>query len=129
MAGPGIGFENLIERGMGDNLVLVHRAANALGNLRKVDAAVDEGFNGDFVGGIEYGGKGTADFARFARELERGETFGIWFFESEAAEFGEIGLDAITRRAVWIGEGVLNGQAHVRRGKLREHRTVYEFNH
>src|SRR5712664_4995990 len=71
MAGPGIGFENLIERGMGDNLVLVHRAANALGNLRKVDAAVDEGFNGDFVGGIEYGGKGTADFARFARELER----------------------------------------------------------
>ena len=129
MTGPGVGFEDLIERGMGDDLVLVHRAADGLGNLREVDSAVDEGVNGDLVGGVEYGGKGTADFARFARELERGETFGIWFFESEAAEFGKIGLDAITRRTVWIGEGVLNGQAHVRRGKLREHRAVDEFNH
>jgi len=129
MAGPGIGFENLIERGMGENLVSIHRAANALGNLRKVNAAVDEGFDGNFVCGVEDGGKGAADFPGFARELEGGKTFRIGFFEREAAEFGEIGLDAITWRAVWIGESVLDRQAHIRRGKLRKHGAIDEFDH
>src|SRR3954470_211251 len=69
MAGPGIRFENLIERGMGHNLVVIHCAANTVGNLWKVNPAIDEGFNSNFVGGVEYGGKSAADFAGFARKL------------------------------------------------------------
>ena len=121
MAGPRISFENLVERRMRDDFVLVHCAADALGNLREVDAAINEGVNSNFVSGIEHGGECAADFAGFAGELKRRETLGIWFFESEAAELGKVGLDAITGRAVGIGEGVLNGQAHVGRGELREH--------
>src|SRR6266581_1058063 len=52
MAGPGVGFEDLIEGGMRDDLVLVHRAADGFGDLQNVDAAVDEGFNGNFIRGV-----------------------------------------------------------------------------
>jgi len=129
MAGPGVGIEDLVEGGMGDNFVFVHCAADGLGNLREVDAAIDEGINGNFVGGVKDCGKCAADFAGFAGELEGWETFGIRFFEGEAAEFREIGLDASAWRSVGIGQRVLNRQAHVRRGKLGEHGAINKFDH
>ena len=70
ISGPAISFENLIECRMRDDVVLVHRAADSLRNLREIDATVDESFNGNFVGGVENGGERAADFAGFARELK-----------------------------------------------------------
>ena len=129
MAGPGVGFEDLIERRLGNDLVLVHRPADGFRNLREVDATVHECFNSNFIRGVKDCGKSAADLAGFAGEFERGETFGIRFFEGKAAEFGEICLDASTGSAIRIGERVLDGQAHVRRGKLCEHGAIDEFNH
>ena len=45
------------------------------------------------------------------------------------AEFGQVGLHAVAGHAVGIGQRVLNRQAHVRRGHLRQHRAVHKFNH
>ena len=129
IAGPRIGFENLLERGMAHNLMCVHGSPDVFGNLGKVYAAIDEGFDGDFVGGVQNGGKCATDFAGFASELKGGEAFKIRFFESEAAELGEVGLDAIARSALGISKRVLDGQAHVGCGKLREHRAIDEFDH
>src|SRR5690348_5626123 len=106
MASPGIGFEDLIETRVSDDFVLVHRAANGFGNFRKADAAIDESIDRDFVGGIQDGGKSAANFAGFASELESGKAFGIRLFESETAEPGEIGLDAVARRTVGIRQRI-----------------------
>ncbi len=114
---------------MGNGVVAFHDAGNVFADLREVEAALDESADGNFVGGVEDGGKGAADFAGAAGETQGGETNFIRLFEGELAELGEAGLDALAWLAFGIGQGVLNRQAHVRRGKLGEHGAIDKFDH
>src|SRR5256885_807095 len=129
MVGLGIGFEDLIECGMGDDFVFVHGAAHSFGDLWKIDVAINEGIDGDFVGGVQHGGKSVVDFISLSRKLESWEMFGIGFFESKIVEFGEIGLDVSVGSMFWIGECVLNGQVYVGCGKLGEHGVIDKLDH
>ena len=51
-AGPGVGFENLRQGGVGHRLVSVHGASNHSRNVREADLPVYEGVNGDFIGRV-----------------------------------------------------------------------------
>ena len=129
LARPGVGFEDFLQYGMLAHLVGVHRARDRLGDLREIDFAGAEGVDRDFIGRVEDGGQCAAHFPCPARQSQRRKTFHIRFFKSEAAEFREVRLHAFAARAIGIGQRILDRQAHVRRGKLRDHRAVDEFDH
>src|SRR5580704_13103308 len=70
---PGVSFENLIKRCMRHNAVTLHRPANGFGDLRKVNPLLDKGFNGDFIGRVQYRGKCPAFLACASRQTQRGK--------------------------------------------------------
>ena len=113
LARPRVGFEDFLERGMLAHRV--HRARDRLGDLREIDFAGAESIDGDFVRCIEHGGQGAAHLPCPARE-RRWKAVCIRFFKSQAAESGEVCLYTFTAR-VGVCECILNGQAHVGRGK------------
>ena len=67
---PGVGRQNLVEGRVRDVAMRLQSTADGLGNLREVDAAIDEGINGDFVGRIKNRWKCATDFASITGELE-----------------------------------------------------------
>ena len=66
------------------------------------------------------------EWAGAAGELERGETLQIRLFKRQAANLRKIRLHAVAGGAVGISQRVLNRQAHVRRGKLRDERAIHQ---
>jgi len=93
--------------------MFVHDAGDETGDVEEADGALAEPFDGDLVGGVEDGGEGSPDFPGATGEGEGGEAVGIGFLEGEGADAGEVRGDAVGRGAFGMGEGVLDGQAHV----------------
>ena len=112
-----------------DQLMAAHHARNGLADLLESDPPVAEGLHGHFVGGVEHRRHRSAGFSRPARQAERRKTVEVRLFKGKTSESGEIGLHAIVAGAFGISERVLNGQAHVRSGELREDRAVHELDH
>ena len=89
---------------------------------------IEEGGNGDFIGGVQ-GTRQRATFLHgFASQAEAGKTARGGFLEVEAAEFGPIELDLLRGDAIGISERVLDGHAHIGRGELSEDGTIDKFN-
>ena len=88
---------------------------------------IEKGRNGDFVGGVERGGKSATFFQGFTSETETGEAASGGFFEIETVEFGPVESDLIRFHTIGVGKRVLNGHAHIRRGELREDGAIDEF--
>ncbi len=89
----------------------------------------EESIDGDFVGGVEDGGVGTAGCAGVAREVQGGEVGVTWRFEFEFCEGGEVEWGEAIGDAVGPGDGVLDGEAHIGGGELCEDGAVDEFDH
>ena len=64
-----------------------------------------------------------------AGEVEGGEIFGARCVELEFGKFGEIERFERACESVRVGEGVLNGEAHVGPRKLGEHGAIGELDH
>jgi hypothetical protein len=96
-------------------------------NRKKGDLMVEERSDGDLVGGVVDGGGAAAGRHGFAGEAEHGETAFVERAEIEGEQLLKIegGFDA--RGAGRVEEGVLDGERHRRRAKLREHGAVGEF--
>ena len=82
LPGPGIGFQDLRQAGMGVDLVAVHYAANGFSDLREIDLSVDKSFDGDFVNGVQDGWHGAADFACFPGQPQGWEALLVRFLKS-----------------------------------------------
>ena len=80
---------------MRHDLMPRHRPPHRFGDLREIDPPVHEGFDGDFVRGVQHSGQRPADFASLARQQQRGKAIRVGFFKRQAANLGEVGLDAI----------------------------------
>ena len=97
-----------------------------LGDLEEADAPVEEGRDGDLVGGVEGAGIGPAAHSRLAGQGQ----------ERERVRVGRVKLEGQTGRevegrhrrggALGIGERVGDGHAHVRVAEVRERRAVPE---
>ena len=109
--------------------MFAHDARDGFPDRREAAAAREEGGDGDFVGGVEHGGEGAAGFAGFAGEGEGGEIGEARGLEVEPGEFGEVERREGIRHALGVGDGVLDGEAHVGGRELREHRAVDELDH
>ena len=120
LTGPGVGGENLVQRRIRNHLMTVHGSVDTFGNLREVNAPVQEFANGDFVGGVQNCGHRAAEISCPAGKIQRGESFRIGFLKGEAAQFGEVRLDTLAGGTLRIGQSILNWQAHVWGRKLRE---------
>lgn len=119
-AGGGVGGDDGVEGIVRGGLVGVHDAGDGLPDLREVDAAVEEGGDGDFVSGVEDGGKRAAFGAGADGEVEGREDVAARGFEVEFSEGGEVeGCEGIGD-AVRVGDGVLDGEAHVGAAELGE---------
>jgi hypothetical protein len=95
----------------------------------KLDLAVEEGIDGDFVGGVEDGWECAADGAGVAGEVEGGEIVRAGGFEVQGTDLGEVERLQIVRDAVGPGDGVLNGEAHVAVAELGDDAVVGELDH
>ena len=76
----------MLQRGLADDFVPVHRAGHGAGDVLERDAALAEGFDGDFVGGVEHGGQRAPDVTGTAGEVQGGETLRVGFLEGEACK-------------------------------------------
>lgn len=70
---PEVGFSELGEGGRLLDGVSLHDALDGLPDRGEGDAAVEEGFDGGFVGGVHDGGQCAAGLAGVAGEAQRGE--------------------------------------------------------
>ena len=114
---------------MGDDLMGGHDALDGVPDAGEAELAIEEGLDGDFVGGIEHGGEGAADGAGVAGEVDGGEVIDARGLEVEGGELGEVERPQIVRDAVGPGDGVLDGEAHVTVAELGDDAVVSEFDH
>ncbi len=113
-----IGGDDGVEGIVRGRLVGVHDAGYGLPDLGEGDAAVEEGGDGDFVGGIEDGWESAAFGAGADGEVEGWEDVAARGFEVEFGEGGEVEWGEGIGDAVRVGDGVLDGEAHVRAAEL-----------
>ena len=66
-----------IETRMRDGAVFAHHALDGLPDGGERGSLVEEGFDGDFVGGIEHGGQRAADGSGVAGEIDGGKKQGF----------------------------------------------------
>ncbi|SVD48102.1 uncharacterized protein METZ01_LOCUS400956, partial [marine metagenome] len=127
LARPCVGLENLLERRLPNQLVAIHHLPNGVTNAGKRRLLVAEGINRDLVSGVEHGRQRAGYLAGTARLAKRWELGQVRRLEIEPAKRSQVGLHALTRGPAWAGERVLDRQAHVGRGELREDRAVDEL--
>ena len=125
----GIGGDDGVEGIVRGRLVGVHDAGDGLPDLREGDAAVEEGGDGDFISGVEDGGERAAFGAGADGEVEGWEDVAAGGFEVEFSEGGEVEGSEGIGDAVRVGDGVVDGEAHVGAAELGEDRAVGEFDH
>ncbi len=114
---------------MRNDLMRGHDALDGLPDAGEGDLAIEEGIDGDFVGGVEDGGKRAADGAGVAGEVEGREIIHAGGFEVQGADLGEIERLQIVRDAVGPGDSVLNREAHVAVAELGDDAVVGELDH
>ncbi len=86
----------------------------------------EESSYGDLVGGVEGDAGPASSFSGFVGEAEAGEAVEVGSGEVQLAERGEVEGE-VGRDALWVGEGVEDGEAHVGDGDLREDAAVDEL--
>src|SRR5215472_16607891 len=81
------------------------------------DLAIEEGFDGDFIGSIEGNAVRASFFSRFKGEAQAGEALEVRLFEIEVAQGCEIEGE-IRGGALRVCQRLEDGQAHVSDGDL-----------
>jgi len=70
-ARPVVGFDYSIERRVGNGPVFGHHGGDGLPDAGEAEATIEEGGDGDLVGGVEHGGEGAPGFACLPSQGER----------------------------------------------------------
>ena len=94
------------------------------------DTTFEEGGYGDLVGCVEGDGGLSAGFGGLVGEAEAGEAGEVGLGEVQLAQGGEVEGEGFLLGygyALGVGEGVEDGEAHVRDGDLGEDAAVDEF--
>ncbi len=112
-----------------DHVVLFHDSGDGLPDGGEGGALVEEGFHGDFVGGIEHGGQCAADFTGMAGEIEGWEVLGAWCFKMQCGELGEVERAQVVRHAIRPGHGILDRETHVAVTELGDDAVVGKLDH
>lgn len=114
---------------MRDDLMRVHDAFHQLPDAWEGDFAIQESIDGDFVGGVEYGGQRAADGSGVMGEIDGGKVIHARCFEVQGTDLGEVERLEIVRHAVRPRDCVLNREAHVAVAELGDDAVVGELDH
>ena len=98
-------------------------------NVREPNLAGKEACDRYFIGRIQHDGDCSTLFQSRPREPKRGKFVEVRRFEVKASYRGQIEPLRWRFHSLWPPERISNGDAHVRRSELRQHRSVHEFDH
>src|SRR5438105_4540195 len=111
----------------GAEIVMIQNVAAGARDIEEAQLAGQEQADRGLVGRVEHGPAGPAAAGNFKTEIESGKGLAIGLLELERTQLGPVEPPGRPRDAIRIREGILDGQAHVGRRKLRQHRAVGEL--
>lgn len=128
--GPGVRLQNGGQVSAGVRVrMVVHDGFHQLPDAGEAEIAADKGVHRHFIGGIVHGGHRAAAFSGPARQVQGGEGVRPRGLENQLADLREIELFQGIGNAVGPGDGVLDGEAHVRTAHLGQNGAVHVFHH
>lgn len=93
----------------------------------KADAVLEEGLDGDFIGGVEDDGRAVVGGQRIVGGLKKRKGLRVGLLEGQPADFGKAQALRAAVKPFGPAEGVGDRRAHVSRAQLRDDRAVLEL--
>ena len=126
-AGLGVGGEEVVE--VGDRLGrhLLQHPLDHRGDAGEGDLPVEEGGDGDLVGGVEHAGRGAAGLAGLEGQAQAGEGLEVGRLEGQLADRGEVELRHVDVGALRVVQRVGDRHPHVGIAEVGERGAVVEL--
>lgn len=105
----------------------LEHAAHRAEDVGEADAALEEGLDGDFIGGVEDDGRAVVGGQRIVGGLKKREGLRVGLLEGQPTDFGKAQALRAAVKPFGPAEGVGNRRAHVSRTQLRDDRAVLEL--
>src|SRR3984957_4576023 len=95
-------------------------------DVAETNSLIEERRNGDFIGGVEGGGRASAGAQRIDRQPERRKTLEVGAFKGQSAKRGKVRRSHPGSDPIWVGQTMRNRGPHVRRRHARDQGPVSE---